>query len=323
MPVYNAEKYVGEAIESVLNQTHSNIELIIVNDASTDNSKIIIQSYRDPRIKYFENAVNLNIVKTRNRCISEASGEYIAVLDSDDIARPLRLEKQLEFLEANKEFGMCGTFYQVIDSNGKLLNKVELPLSEIDTKTTLYFSNCFCHSSIMLRAELAKLFKYKEGYDIIEDYEIIYNISKVAKIGNLPFISTYYRIHGNNVTIEKKDEVLEKLLKMNKRILQDLNIDFSPEQLKMHTRFLAYDYDFFKNHDHFMPVESWILKLCSQLNNNAYLKSRLVENLFLARWFAICFNIRRFSNIFSLKLFSQFRWGYLQNLADKFTGREG
>ena len=320
MPVYNAGKYVGKAIESILNQTYSNFELIIVNDGSTDDSKDIVLSFNDSRIKYFENETNQNIVKTRNRCISEASGDYVAVLDSDDIALPKRLEQQLEFLEMSPEYGMCGTFYQVIDSDGKLLNKVVLPLTELDTKTSLYFSNCFCHSTIMIRSELVKKFKYKEGFDIIEDYELSYNISKISKIANLPVYLTHYRIHGNNVTIEKKEEVLGKLQKMNSIILQDLKIGYSEEQLKIHTNFLAYNYSFFQGTAEFNPAESWILKVYDQIKNIPEINNGIIAELLIGRWLAICFNTKRYSSIFSLKLLLKFRGIYLKCLAIKLTG---
>ena len=280
MPVYNAGKYVGKSIESILNQSYSNLELIIVNDGSTDNSREVILSYKDPRIKYFENESNLNIVKTRNRCLFEASGDYVAVLDSDDIALPLRIEKQLEFLKANADYGLCGSIYQVIDSGGKLLKEVNLPLSAEDIKTTLFFSNCFCHSTIMVRSDLAKKLKYKEGFDIIEDYVLIYNLSKFVKLVNLPFPSTLYRIHGNNVTIEKKEEVLGKLYKFNTGILQDLQIESSADQVKMHTHFLGYNYSYFQDPSNFKPLESWILNIYGKIQNNPELNPQIVREIF-------------------------------------------
>ena len=119
MPAYNSEEYVKQAIDSVLAQTFSDFELIIVNDGSSDRSKEIILSYTDERIRYLENEKNLGIVKTRNRCIANAAGKYIAVLDNDDIALPFRLEEQVRFLEANSDYGVCGSFYRIIDSEDR------------------------------------------------------------------------------------------------------------------------------------------------------------------------------------------------------------
>src|SRR3979411_1813870 len=103
MPVYNAEKYLKEAIDSVLHQSYKNIELVIINDGSTDSSKDIILANDDPRIRYFENKFNSGIVYSRNRGLQLAIGDYIATLDSDDIALPHRTEQQVDFLEKNSD----------------------------------------------------------------------------------------------------------------------------------------------------------------------------------------------------------------------------
>jgi glycosyltransferase involved in cell wall biosynthesis len=119
MPLFNAEKYVGDAVESVLNQSYTNFELIIINDASTDKSAACVQGIVDRRIVIVENENNLGIVASRNRGLALAKGKYIAVLDSDDIALPNRLEKQVAFLEANPAYGICGSYYHVINGIGK------------------------------------------------------------------------------------------------------------------------------------------------------------------------------------------------------------
>ena len=139
MPLYNAEKYVGEAVESVLSQSYTNFELIIVNDASTDKSVAQVKRIVDRRIVIIENEKNLGIVASRNRGLALAKGKYIAVLDSDDIALPNRLEKQEAFLEANPEYGICGSYYHVINGNGKKILSFKVPVSSSDNKTFLLF----------------------------------------------------------------------------------------------------------------------------------------------------------------------------------------
>ena len=101
MPVYNVERYVKEAIDSALNQTYPHLELIIMNDGSSDGSAGICRSYTDPRVRYYENPANMGVLRTRNEALKLAQGEYVAWLDSDDISLPTRLEKQVSFLEAN------------------------------------------------------------------------------------------------------------------------------------------------------------------------------------------------------------------------------
>ena len=128
MPVYNGEKYLDTAIKSILNQTFTNFEFVIVDDASTDSSARIINSYKDKRIKLIQNNVNLGIPTTRNKCLQESSGEYIAVLDCDDYAYPSRLAEQFEFMENNPDFGgrIVSSFIPALytpDFSGVLLPK--------------------------------------------------------------------------------------------------------------------------------------------------------------------------------------------------------
>jgi glycosyltransferase involved in cell wall biosynthesis len=322
MPVYNAEKYIAEAIESILAQSYSNLELIIVNDGSYDDSKKIILSYKDPRIKYFENESNLNIVKTRNRCISESSGDYIAVLDSDDIALPDRLEKQLEFLESNKEYGMCGTYYNIINTNNELLYRMNVPVTNRDIQTFLNFNICFCHSSVMMRTELAKKFKYKEGFDIIEDYELTYNVSKIAKIANLPFYSTLYRVHGNNVTIEKKDRMLALRKIMDESVLTDLGLYFTERELEIHSNFINFNYTPFKDDDQYTELENWLLKYYAFMKPKKQFNIRLITRCFTTRWILICLKNKKYNQIFFNRLVLKFNIFYFYYTAlfifDKF-----
>ena len=310
MPVYNAGKYVGKSIESILSQTYTNLELIIVNDGSTDNSREVILSYKDPRIKYFENDSNLNIVKTRNRCISESSGEYIAVLDSDDIAFPDRLEKQLEFLEANPEYGMCGTYYHIINENNEYQSRIQVPLNDLDNKTFLNFNVCFCHSTVMMRSELAKKIKYREGYDIIEDYEITYNISKIAKIANLPIYSTHYRVHGNNVTIAKKEKAQENRKKIDETVLTDLGIDFTQAELALHTNFISFNYEYFVLDSRYKELEKWLLGYYAFSKKKNRFNMQLIARSFITRWFLICIKNKKYSWIFFNRLLFKFHFLY-------------
>lgn len=319
MPVYNAEKYLGRAIESILSQTYTHFELIIVNDGSTDNSKNIILSYSDPRIKYFENPANLNIVKTRNRCLAESSGEYIAVLDSDDVAKPKRLEEQISFLEENPEYGMCGTFYEIINAYDELIYKMNVPVSDRDNQTFLNFNVCFCHSTVMMRSELANKFKFREGFDIIEDYELAYNVSKVAKIANLPSYLTQYRVHGNNVTIEKKERMLALRKKMDESVLNDLGVNFSNAELEIHSNFINFNHEYFKNDLPFTRLAKWLSTYYSYLKSKEKYNSNLIARSFSIRWFLICAKNKKYRQIILSPLLLKFPFLYLYYLSNFLT----
>ena len=121
MPAYNAEKYIGEAIESILNQTYKDFEFIIINDGSIDRTEDIILSYDDPRIIYLKNKENSGIVASLNNGLKQAKGQYVARMDADDISLPTRFEKQLQYMESNQHIFVLGTSLILFgeNSNGR------------------------------------------------------------------------------------------------------------------------------------------------------------------------------------------------------------
>ena len=317
MPVYNAEKYLRPAIESVLNQSYSNLDFIIINDGSTDNSKNIILNFQDPRLRFLENPENWGIVRTRNRALEEARGEYIAVLDSDDIAFPERIKVQVEFLEKNPEYGMCGSYFQIIDGNDKLLKKARFPTNDKDARSNLILHNCFCHSTIMIRSKLAKELKYEAGYDVIEDYFLWYRISQRAKIINLPVYTTSYRVHGNNISTTRNNHMFNLLNNIYTRILDDLNIKYTPEEFKLHANILNYNAGFFKDKRKLNELGNWTTRLLSEIRMNKNYNEIVIYKILVKRWIVICNNTKNYKKLFFNKLISKHPSVYLNILYKK------
>jgi glycosyltransferase involved in cell wall biosynthesis len=204
LPAYNCAAYLQEAVQSILNQTFSNFELVIINDGSTDNTESIILSFTDNRIVYVKNEENKGLVYTLNRGIHMARGKYIARMDSDDICFPERLVKQKIFLDENKMIASVASTVIFIDENG-----AQKGLWELDQKTitaqqirkTLPYQNCIAHPSIMLRTEIAMQFCYKEYQKNIEDYDLwlrLYNNG--YSIEKIKEPQLYYRVHSASVT---------------------------------------------------------------------------------------------------------------------------
>ena len=123
MPVYNGEKYLKEAIESILNQTFKDFEFLIINDGSTDNSVKIIQSFNDLRIRLIHNESNIGLIKTLNKGLKLSNGKYIARMDCDDVSLPKRLSVQINFMEKHPEIGVCGSWVKIIGLEQKFINK--------------------------------------------------------------------------------------------------------------------------------------------------------------------------------------------------------
>jgi glycosyltransferase involved in cell wall biosynthesis len=321
MPVYNAEKYLKPAIDSILNQSYTDLDIVIVNDGSTDNSKNIIKSYQDPRIRYFENAQNSGIVVTRNRGLEEARGDYIAVMDSDDLAAPDRMKIQVEFLENNQEFGMCGSYFKTINGQDKILKTVNFPTNDKDARSYLIVHNCFCHSTVMIRGELAKRLKYDLRYDVVEDYELWYRISKISKIINLPVYTTFYRVHGNNVSTTKNKHMFILLDKINSNVLDDLEILYTRDELSLHSNLLIYNFSFFKDKGKLDELEKWMVRFFKEIEKNPNFSEIIVFKILIKKWIVVCTKSKDFKKLFFNKLLFKHPSLYLNILLKKVRGK--
>ncbi len=321
MPVYNSSRYLKDAINSILSQSYKNIELVIVNDGSTDLSRNIILSYSDPRIRLFENERNSGIVYSRNKGLQEARGKYIANLDSDDIALPERIEKQVNFLENHSDYGMCGTFFFTMDHNGKLLKKRQFPTNNRNIKTFLILGNCFCNSTVMIRAKLAKGLKYIEQYYVGEDYELFYRISKITKVGNLPFYGSCYREHDSSISVAKLNDMLAIVNKINDQILIDLNIRVSEMDMEIHRNFINSNIGFFNNDIRIKELENWLIKFYTIIKSKNGFDHKLIYRLITDKWIVITYNARHYQKLFYNRLFQLNKTSYLIRLANRIFGK--
>jgi len=206
MPAYNAEKYIKEAIESILNQTFKDFEFIIVDDASTDNTRKIIGTYakKDGRIKVLYNEKNLGIVHSYNKAIKIAKGKYIAILENDDIAAPTRLEKQFVFMEANPKVGVCGTNIVLINEKGKEIGRRIRPELDKECRRAFFLYCPIFHTTAMIRKEcFEKLGYYDDKFIYAQDLEIFMRFSIGYKLHNLQEFLGYYRLHAANASFKR------------------------------------------------------------------------------------------------------------------------
>lgn len=215
MSAYNSEKYLAEAIKSILNQIFRDFEFIIINDKSTDNTLNIIKRYskKDKRIKIINNPKNMGLTKSLNKGLRIAKGEYIARMDADDISLPERFQIQYDYLEKNRDIFLVGTGAIYIDSNSIRLKKF-IPLKESKKiKKRLKKENALCHPTIMFRNEHNNF--YREKFRYAQDYDFYLNLlTKDKNINNIEGLLMEYRIFDKDSISSKntKSQLLLHLL---------------------------------------------------------------------------------------------------------------
>ena len=260
MPVYDSSKFLSQSIESILNQTFSDFELLIFNDGSTDNSADIIYSYNDKRIKFFDNKLNFGHVHHLNYGIETAKGEYIARMDADDISFPTRLEKQVIFMDKNPKVGVCGTWFKVLGTK----HIVRHPIDDTRIRIALLSDSVIGHPTAMIRSEILRNYNlsYNSSFVPAEDYLLWVTLSEFGKLANIPEVLLYYRSHKDQISIKHKLKQQEKAqLVRNKQIESLLNREISYAEAFLHAILFNENLDSDINQSLRIKLISWTQEL--------------------------------------------------------------
>jgi len=200
MSVFNGEKYLREAIDSILNQTFKDFEFIIINDASTDKTLRILNDYNDPRIIIYNNKKNIGLTKSLNIGLRMAKGKYIARQDADDISTHDRLEKEVHFLEKHKNHAVVGTSAKIIDKDNVIIQLLDRPAKDEQIRKVLEIRNCINHGSAMIRrTHLNEVGQYDENMLRSQDYDLWLRLSKKYRLANLSEYLYLWRKHAENI----------------------------------------------------------------------------------------------------------------------------
>lgn len=214
LSVYNGEIYIGRAVESVLSQTFTDFEFIIVNDGSTDGTSCLLSELNDPRVVLVAQD-NKGLIASLNTGCSMAKGKYLARQDADDVSLPERLEKQVAFMEAHPDVGLLGTAYRQVDEDGKELRSVTPPGDDRGLRKALIRYNPFCHGSVL---ERKSVFEDCGGYRLdlkhVEDYGLWFEFARRSRLANLPEVLYEWRYSGGNVSVMWEREQLQTSLKV-------------------------------------------------------------------------------------------------------------
>lgn len=265
LPVYNAEKYLFKAIDSILNQTFSDFELIVLDDGSSDTSLEIINSFTDERIKLIKNEKNLGLIATLNKGILLSKSEFIARMDADDICLPQRFEVQYKTLVENPDVGLVGSSAELIDENDESLGPFKVPENHDEIVMGMLFTNQIIHPTVMLRRSILADFQpsvFDSNFLHCEDYELWLRILKITKVKNIQESLLKYRINSTSIsqvhsshqfdTSEKLKASLAKTLEVSpslKEIRNLISLDFEKSSFKIMNEeiFQRLNYKFFSS----------------------------------------------------------------------------
>lgn len=205
LPVYNMESFIFQAVDSILKQTFESFELIIIDDASIDNTRIILDGFEDSRIIRIYNPYHTGNYRCRNQGLDIAKGKYIAVMDGDDIAHSDRLRKQHTFMESNPRYMAVGTDIEFFSESSPSC-VLQRTRDEALLKVQLLKDNVCTHPTLIIRQEIFNKYgiKYNEDYEYSADYDLMVNISRIGAISNLPEVLLSYRRHPGQISHAKR-----------------------------------------------------------------------------------------------------------------------
>lgn len=238
MPVYNVEKYVASAINSVLQQTYENFELIIIDDASADNTYEIVCSFQDNRIIKIKNIVNQGIAKSLNKGLALARAKYVARMDGDDICKVDRFEKQLRFMDYHYNLGICGSHMELINEKGDIIKQQQKEIGYENIKIGLFFGHTsMAHPSIIMRKSLLDKYfvRYDPAFQFAEDYDLYCRCCSFMVLDNYPESLIQYRIHPTSVSQQFHQQQIIDAKTVLYLHLRRLRLPFTLADFRLHT----------------------------------------------------------------------------------------
>jgi hypothetical protein len=297
MPVYNGARYLREAVDSILAQSLSDFEFLIIDDGSTDASADIIRSYADPRITLVENGENLGLVATLNRGLALAKGDYVARMDCDDISLPRRLERQIAFMDAHPEIGICGTWVKTLgDSENRT---IRFPTDPDKIRCITFFNSCVSHPSIVMRMSALKKhgISYDPAYSSAEDYALWAEALKHFEIANLGEVLLIYRQHAEQVTVRHAEASTEAVHNVRRMLLFELGIEACEEEYVLHSWLAAPTLSKARTRTQdecrvlMGVIEGWFEKLKAGNDKVHVYPQPAFSRMLFEQWFIICIQV--------------------------------
>lgn len=291
MPVRNGEKYVQEAMGSILGQTYRDFEFLVIDDGSVDGTPEILSGCKDTRLRPVRHAACIGVARTLNEGLQLARGEFVARMDADDVSRPDRLEAQVAYMERHPEVGICGTWVRLIDAGEGEIARYPTDPGEI--RCRLLFNNALAHPSVILRREMleARGLAYDPMDLHVEDYALWVRSSRCFPLANLPQVLLDYRVHEGQIWKVYGREQEESAKRVRGEQLERLGIDPTEKETVLHTDISSRNFD--ADPDFVAAARSWLEKLHAANRRIVEYPEPAFTNLLKARWFEVCTAARR------------------------------
>lgn len=286
MPVYNGERYLREAIDSILQQTFTDFEFAIIDDGSTDESVAVIQEYNDHRIRFIQNGKNLGHGASLNKGLDLGKGEYIARMDQDDVSLPDRLALQVAYMDANRKIGICGTWVELVGNTTGLVWRY--PSDPDAVKCSHIFGPALAHSAVMIRRAFLDESKilYDPSIKHAEDFDLWVRASEYTSISNIGKVLLRYRLHPQQVGKRHSEEQVSAAGKV--RFIQLLKLGMTPstEEFNIHQSISLWRFE--ADVQFVEKVEKWLCKLLDANMRNKVYPEPFFSEVLCTRWFEVC-----------------------------------
>ena len=295
IPVHNRDRYIGDAIQSILDQQFQDFDILLIDDGSTDRSVEVMRSFHDSRISIICNETNLGIPRTRNRGLELARGEYIALLDSDDRAGPDRLRKQVAYLNAHTDCVQVGSWCRMMNEEGIPLKKIKRqPTNPDEITAELLFRCCMSNRTIMGRTEILRKSGYRNDFPRCQDYDLHVRLSSRYRMANIPECLVLGRIHSEQITVLTPDLGDEKKRQIIGTQLQELGVSFAPEDLDPHLMLSRMrKMQFTPDAAYLRWAEDWLLRLLHANQVTKKYHSRIYSKILFMKWAHACWVARK------------------------------
>jgi Glycosyl transferase family 2 len=259
MPVYNGAAYVTEAARSILSSSFRDLQLLAINDGSTDDSEARLRSIADRRLRVISNPANMGVVRTLNRGLDLADGEFVARMDADDICMPKRLTRQIAFMEANPQIGVCGTWATAFGSGPK--RTLRGPLTPAKIHARLFGFNALVHPTVVLRRSFFLRHELRFAVDAVhaEDLDLWMRAAECFPLANIPVVGLRYRVHANQIGNRYATEEQETVDRLRTRQLALLLPGATEAEIALHLS--TFDVAKPLTHSELVAVGQWLARL--------------------------------------------------------------